>query len=169
MKIVFEKILGYIMLAGLLFGLFVVVAVPFEMYGKAEAEKWPSRKGVVTTSYAHLNRGSAGKSGSGPWWRAEICGTYIDSGERFCVSRIRYGGFRWGGGKAQAFETVARYPVGSVIDVYYSPKNPQKTVLEAHSSWKEMKTLLGLGIGVLLLPFIFWLFQKLERALRKGM
>jgi len=160
MKNVFEKILGYVILAGLLFGLFIVVTIPFEMYKKAEAEKWPSRRGVVTTSYAHLNRGSAGRSGSGPWWRAEVCGNYSDNGERFCVSRIRYGGFRWGAGKAQAFETVARYPVGREVDVYYSPKNPRDTVLEAHSSWQEMKTLLGLGIGFLLLPVIPWLFRK---------
>lgn len=160
MKIVFEKILGYTMLAGILFGLFVVVAVPFEMYRKAQAEQWPSRKGVITTSYARLNRGSAGRSGYAPWWRAEVCGNYSDSGERFCVSRIRYGDFRWGGGKAQAFDTVARYPVGREVEVYYSPQNPRETVLEAHSSWQEMQTLLGLGIAFLLLPFMLWLFRR---------
>jgi len=52
--------------------------------------------------------------------------------------------------------------VGSEVAVYYSPKNPRDTVLEAHSSWQEMKTLLGLGIGFLLLPVIPWLFRKLQ-------
>jgi hypothetical protein len=168
MKIVFEKILGYAMLAGILFGLFVIMAVPYEMYRKAEAEKWPSRRGVITTSYAHLKRGSAGSSGYAPWWRAEVCGKYSDNGERFCVSRIRYGGFRWGGGKADAFDTVASYPVGREVAVYYSPKNPRETVLEAHSSWKEMKILLGLGITFLLLPVILWLFRRQLEPERYG-
>lgn len=168
MKDLLMKILGWIMLVGILFGLFVVVAVPFEMYQKAQAEKWPSRRGIITTSYAHLNRGSAGRSGYAPWWRAEVCGNYRDNGERFCVSRIRYGAFRWGGGKADAFDTVARYPVGREVDVSYAPGNPRQTVLEARSSWKEMQILLGLGIAFLLLPLILWLFRRQIEPERSG-
>lgn len=160
MKDMLGKIGGFALLAGIFFGLFAVVFVPIEMIKKADAETWPVRKGVITTSYASHHRGSAGKHGSGPYWTAEICGTYLDNGERFCVDRIRYGGFRFGEGKADVDETLAKYPVGREVDVHYDSEDPKDTVLEARSRWIEMYVLLGLGFGFLLLPVLLWLFRK---------
>jgi hypothetical protein len=158
MKAMGKKFIGFLILAGILFGLFVVVVAPIEMYKKADAESWPSRKGVISLSYARFTKGY-GRTGT-PFWDTQICGNYKDSGERFCISRVRYGGFRWGDGKESAFETVAKYPVGREVDVYYSPDNPKSTMLEAHSSWHEMFTLFGLGIVGLLVPVVLWLFRK---------
>ena len=150
------KFAAFVLLAGIAFGLFVVVVLPFTMFEKAQAEAWPSRKGVITLSYAHHKRSWT----NGWYWRPELCGTYKDDGQRFCVVRVRYGSFRFGEGKAQALEAVARYPVGREVDVYYAPDDPGKTVLEAISPWTEMFTLLGFGIGFLLLPVLLWLFRK---------
>lgn len=156
----FGKVIGFLLLAGILFGLFVLVTAPFEMLKKSEAESWPSRPGVVTKSYASYHRGSASKHGGGPYWKAEICGTYKDTQEKFCVSRIRYGDFRFGAGQASALETVAKYPAGSEVNIHYSPEDPKETVLEARSSWTEMLVLLGLGAGFLALPLLLWIFRK---------
>jgi len=158
MKDLGGKLMGVVLLAGIFFGLFVVLFIPSELLQKADAESWPSRQGTVTTSYASYHA-SFSRSG-GPFWRAEICGIYDGSGERFCARHIRFGGFRLGDGKAAAMETVARYPVGRRIDVYFSLEDPKETVLEAHSSWSEMITLLGLGVGFLLLPMLLWVFRK---------
>lgn len=168
MKDIVGKLFGFVLLAGILFGLFVVVTTPFEIYKKVQAETWPSRKGVITLSYPLRHRGSVGRTGTGPYWTPEICGSFIDNGERFCISRVRFGGIRFGGGEASANETVARYPVGREVDIYYSPENPDETILEAHSSWKEMLTLLGLGTGFLLLPFFLWVFRKIIEPERYG-
>ena len=156
MKRILLKLLGYVLLAGILFGLFTIVAVPIEMAKMAAAEKWPSRKGLITKSFA--DRHSSNRRA--PWWRAEICGTYKDNGETFCVRRVRYGGFRFGSGEADARDAVVKYPVGREVDIYYSPSSPKETVLEVRTSWNSMVTLLGLGIGFLLLPVLLWLFRK---------
>ena len=160
MKRILETILGVILLFGILLGLFVVVTIPFEMVQKAQAEHWPSRKGVVTKAVMNHQRGSAGRHGSASYWRPEVCGTYNDNGERFCVTRIRYGGFRFGEGKAYAAATLAKYPVGREIDIYYDPDDPRQTILEAKSPWTEMLTLLGIGLGFLVLPVLLYLFRK---------
>ncbi len=141
------------LLAGLMFGLFAVIAAPVEMYRKAAAEDWPARKGVITLSYASRKRGSKG----GTYFRPEICGDYLDTHERFCITRERFGDFRWGAGESAVRETVGRYPVGRVIDVHYDPANPKETLLEARSSWREMQVLLGVGIALLLIPVLLWL------------
>jgi uncharacterized protein DUF3592 len=157
LKTVLGKVAGVVLLAGILFGLFAIVTVPIEMSKKAEAENWPSRKAVITKSYADYRRGS-GKSGG--YYRTEICGRYADTEQPFCVTRIRFGGFRFGAGKASALETVAKYPAGAEVDIYYSPDNPKETVLEARSPWTEMYVMLGLGTGFLLLPVLLWAFRK---------
>lgn len=69
---------------------------------------------------------------------------------------------------ARTGPAVADYPVGREIDVYYSPKDPRETVLEARSSWREMYILLGLGIGFLLLPLFLWIFRKRIEPERYG-
>lgn len=155
-KVKLGKLFGYVLLAGILFGLFTIVAVPIEMAKMAAAEKWPSRKGLITKSFADRHTSTR----RAPWWRAEICGTFMDNGEKFCVRRVRYGSFRFGSGEAEAREAVAKYPAGREADIYYSPSNPKETVLEARTSWNAMVTLLGLGIGFLLLPVLLWLFRR---------
>jgi hypothetical protein len=89
MKGIIGKLMGFVLLAGFFFGLFVLVFAPIEMLKKAKAESWPSRKGVITLSYASRNPGSRWSNPNPGYWKAEICGNYIDSGERFCISRVR--------------------------------------------------------------------------------
>ena len=152
------------LLCGIVFGLFIIVFLPIEMLHKAEAETWPSRKAVITKSYANHKRGSRNVL----YWRPEICGTYMDNGEIFCVTRVRYGGFRFGEGEASALSAVAKYPPGREVDVYYSLENSKETVLEARSSWNEMLILFALGIVFLLLPVCLWLFRKKLEPERYG-
>jgi hypothetical protein len=157
-KGILEKFFGLVLLVGILFGLLVVVSVPIESYWKADAESWPSRRAVVTKSYASHRSGIMQPGRRTTYWKAEICGRYKDNGEEFCASRVRYGHWRFG--EAFALESVARYPVGREIDVYYSRNNPKETVLEAHSSWNETFVILGIGVGFLLLPVFLWVFRK---------
>ena len=169
MKGIVGKLIGFVLLAGIVFGLFVVVVAPIEMYKKAQAESWPSRKAMVTKSYASHRRGGGSlRHGSSMYWAVEVCGAYKDNGEKFCVARIRYGGFRWGEGKSAAFEEVAKYPVGREVDVYFSPEDPKETVLEAVSPWTEMLALFGLGMVFLLLPVFLWVFRKKLEPQRYG-
>ena len=150
------KLAGYVMLAGILYGLFVVIVVPISMIEKAAAESWPSRRGTITLSYASHRRGARNTA----YWFPEICGTYQDTGERFCVTRVRFGRIRWSEGKAQAEEAVAKYPVGREVDIHHAPGNPRNTVLEAVSPWTELYTLLGIGVAFLMLPVVLWVFRK---------
>jgi uncharacterized protein DUF3592 len=156
---ILAKAAAYVLLIGMFFGAFVVIAVPFEMTRMVSAESWPARKAIVTTSYA--NRTSSTRHAT--FWRPEICGSYKDNGERFCVSRVSFGSFRFGSGEAEARATVAKYHEGLELNVYYSPDNSKETILDPHPSWNAMVTLLALGAGFLAIPVVLWLFRKRER------
>lgn len=156
---VLGKLVGVAILLGFFFGLIVVAFAPFEILRKADAETWPSRKGIITQSQAGKSRSRSGARVYTSWEPA-ICGTYRDNGERFCISHVRYGHYGW---EASAREAAAKYPVGREVDVYFSPDDPKETVLEAISPWTEAFTVLGLGIGLLLLPVFLWL-SRTNRA-----
>jgi len=160
------KLAGAALLLGFAFGLILMVFVPLEMFRKAEAEGWSSsRKGVITLSSASRRPYNDRPGRRSVSWRSEICGTYKDNGERFCVSRVRYGDFGW---EAGAREAAARYPVGREVDVYHSPDNPKETILEPVSPWTRMFVLLGIGIGLVLLPVVLWRFRKKLEPERYG-
>ena len=155
-KNILAKAGGCVLLAGLLFAVFVVITVPFEMTRMVSAESWPARKAIVMTSYA--SRKST--TGRAAFWRPEICGRYTDNGERFCVTRVSFGTFRFGSGEAEARATSAKYPEGLEIDVYYSPDNAKETILDPHPSWNAMLTLLALSAGFFAIPVVLWLLRK---------
>lgn len=162
MKRVLEKIVGLLLLVGILLGLFFVATAAIESWQKAQAENWPSRKAVVTMSSTSLVRGSGiGRvGGASNYWRANVCADYVDTGKRVCVSRVRYGEFAIGRWESAAREAAARYPKGREVDVHYSPQNPNHTVLEARTPWTEMLVLLAVGVGLLLLPALLYVFRK---------
>jgi hypothetical protein len=150
------KALGALILLGFLVGLLLVVFVPVELNKMAQASEWPSRKGVVTVAYARR----VNPVNKPAYYRAEIIGTFLDNGERFAITRVRHGEFRFGSGQASAMETVAQYPVGSQVDVYYSPPNPRETILEPRAPRSTMFIALGAGIGLVLLPVVLYACRK---------
>ena len=160
MKKLINNFVGILLLAGVVFGLFIVVIAPFEISKMVAAANWPSRKAAITKSYARYMRGNGRNYLSYPWWKPEICGAYRDNGELFCISRVRYGKFRFGEGKAACAEVLARYPVGREVNVYYSPVDPKETILESRPLWNDMIILMSVGIVMLLLPVLLWVFRK---------
>ena len=150
------RVLAVLILLGFLVGLLLVVFVPVELYKMAQASEWPSRKGVVTISYARR----VNPVSKPAYWRAEIIGTFVDNGERFAITRARYGDFRFGSGEASASDIVAKYPVGIEVNVYYSPTNPRETILEPFAPGSKMFVALGVGIGFVLLPVGLYVCRK---------
>jgi hypothetical protein len=90
------------------------------------AQSWPSTSGTVLMSSVQSRR--TGRSNSiypvvvyqyevnGKTYQGQI----IKAGEQFLNVRVA--------GQAQA--TVARYPIGASVAVYYNPSNPSESALE---------------------------------------
>lgn len=157
-----KLIIGFVLLACFILGLFLVLTVPFEMAWMAQAEHWPAREGLILSSSASRRVSLLGR----PYWVADICGIYLDNGVSFCVSRIRYGGFRFGEGEAQSKAAVAKYRVGSLVKIYYSADEPTKTILEPHGPWFVMACALGIGIALVLLPVLAFMSRHRYFALK---
>lgn len=121
-----------------------------------KSQSWPSVDAVITRSNV--------RQGKGLRW-AEIAFTYkID--EATYESNLPYFGFlatrsRWG---KHATREVARYPVGTHVNVPYNPRKPQEAALHRGVNWLVIAigavccgpwACIGIGLYVNLLRRIF--------------
>jgi hypothetical protein len=93
---------------------------------RQEAQTWPSTTGTVLMSTIQVRRTGRSRSeipvvvyqyqANGQMYQ----GNTIRAGDQFGTIRVM--------GQAQA--TVARYPAGSTVTVYYNPANPAQAALE---------------------------------------
>ena len=151
-----RQFFGFVVMAGFVLGLFFTVSVPFELRRMAEARRWPSQPAVVTKSAVSRKISLLQR----PYWVAEICGVYKTNDVGFCISRVRYGEFRLGEGESASLAAAAKYPVGKEVHVYYSPSDPNTTILEPHASPLTMVLTLALGVVLILLPALLHILRS---------
>lgn len=81
---------------------------------------WPSTKGTVTVSERRAARKTSGV------WRVEY--TYRIAGQEYTSTTYAYDPMPIQG-QEEVLRHIAKYPVGSVVDVYFDPENPSDAVL----------------------------------------
>lgn len=86
-------------------------------------QTWPTVTGTIGTSEARTHRHSGRQSATFP----HVTYTYEVNGKTHHSSNIMAGG-EIGGLNVES--TLARYPQGSKVTVYYDPQNPKDAVLE---------------------------------------
>ena len=132
-------------------GLLLVVAAYKTLQVRA-ARKWPSTAGKVVVSKAELRKVKVSDSDRAGGYRfeernfAEIVYEYSVAGRKLRNNRVSIGEDL---GNFQVAETIAKYPVGAVVTVYYNPLRPDQAVLERDLP-KGMWGCLGIGTAIVL-------------------
>jgi uncharacterized protein DUF3592 len=113
-------------------GLILFAAVYKTLQVRA-ASGWPSTLGKVVSSNSELRDVKVLDSDRASGHRleqrnfADIAYEYSVSGQIFQNNRVSIGE---DSGNFQVAETIARYPVGTIVTVYYNPRHPREAVLE---------------------------------------
>lgn len=107
-------------------GIFIYRRSKMRDVAKQSAQDWSSTMGVVITSTVQVKRGYKSRSEipvvvyqyqvDGKPYTGQV----IKAGEQYFSVRL-YG---------DAQKTIARYPVGAQVMVYYNPANPAESALE---------------------------------------
>jgi|CXWL01.1.fsa_nt_gi hypothetical protein len=156
------NIVGGTILVAFFLGILLVVFIPFEMKQLADARTWPSRTGIITQSSAS----PVYSKRRGTRWHYAIRGTFADNGQPFVITRVRYGQILFRDrGKTVSQEVVARYPVGRTVQVFYSPVNQRRMILEPEASADELQRALALGVVLAFLPVLLYAGGRLKKAL----
>jgi len=93
---------------------------------------WPSVEGTITVSdvVRETERTSAtDMKRTSVTWRAKVAYRYVVDGTSYEGTRIAYGAYDTAE-RERAARTVARYPVGHTVVVFYKPADPAESVLE---------------------------------------
>lgn len=131
----------------LFFSIFFIVGAIVLMWGIASSRsallsvRWPSVPGTVTVSTIKSSRSSKG----GTTYGANIHYTYSVSAKNYVGTRVTFVDVSTSN-SSDARGTLARYPVGKAVNVFYNPNDPADAVLETGFT---MGLLLPLGIGTI--------------------
>ena len=132
-------------------GLLLVAAVYKTLQVRA-AREWPSTAGKVVASHAEVREVRVIDSDREGGYRTEqrnfanIVYEYSVAGKKLRNNRVSIGEDL---GNFEVAETIARYPVGAVVTVYYNPLHPKEAVLERDLP-KGLWGCLGIGTAITL-------------------
>jgi hypothetical protein len=132
-------------------GLILAVAAYKSLQVRA-AREWPSASGKVVISRSEVRDVEVIDSDRQDKHRIEqrnfanVTYEYSVAGKKLRNNRVSIGEDR---GNFQVAETIAKYPVGSVVTVYYNPLHPHEAVLERDLP-KGMWGCLGIGTAIVL-------------------
>jgi len=107
-------------------GALVLFFVLFEAWTAYQSQKWPTA--VATILQSSLALGSNGDRRSGGTYTACVKYTYTVGDKTYTNDTLHFLYLRTGFEQRHA-AYVAKYTPGETFDVYYSPKNPAKSVL----------------------------------------
>ena len=130
----------------------ILGAAAYKTLQARAAREWPSTAGKVAVSNAEVRNVKVMDSDREDGHRfeernfANIVYEYSVAGRKLRNNRVSIGEDR---GNFEVAETVARYPVGAVVTVYYNPLHPNEAVLERDLP-KGMWGCLGIGTAIVL-------------------
>jgi len=131
----------------------ILFAAVYKSLQVRAAAEWPSTPGRVVTSNSQVRNVRILDDQREDDYRLEprnfanIVYEYIARGQKLSNNRVSIGEDR---GNFEVAETIARYPVGTVVTVFYNPLHPQEAVLERDTP-KGWWGCLGIGMAIALL------------------
>jgi hypothetical protein len=130
----------------------IVFAAIYKYIEVSEAARWPSAPGKVVVSKSETRQVKTGVNSSEAETRnfAKIVYEYTVAGRKHRCDRVSIGENL---GNFEVAETIARYPVGTAVTVYYKPTEPSKAVIERDvppGMWKGVVILVLVMIGIIL-------------------
>ena len=130
----------------------ILVAAAYKTLQARAAREWPSTAGKVAVSNAEVRNVKVMDSDREDGHRfeernfANIVYEYSVAGRKLRNNRVSIGEDL---GNFQVAETIAKYPVGAVVTVFYNPLHPDQAVLERDLP-KGMWGCLGIGTAIVL-------------------
>ena len=129
-------------------------------YEAYSSQFWPTTTGEIIQSSVYTYTDVYGNR----TYRSKIKYVYPvnqldNAGEHFTGERIAIDPLPPFDSRAIAEASMAQYAKGEIVDVYYNPNNPQKSMLEPGFSLAKL-IYPGAGLLVLAVAIILWLFGK---------
>jgi hypothetical protein len=141
-------------------GFFMVLTGGSSAYEAYASQFWPATTGEIITSRVDTHLDASGNR----TYRSKIKYAYAvnqleNAGEYFTSERVGMDPFPRSDSRAMAEASLVRYPQGEIVDVYYNPNRPQRSLLEPSFSLSKL-IYPGMGLLVLAAAFSLWAFGR---------
>jgi hypothetical protein len=133
-------------LMGLMFAAVIGIAAGSKLLEVYRARNWLLTTGIVKRSEVRSHKHTAISEGQQFTSEPLVMYEFTVGGEKIRGTRIDFAEKISG---PDIGPTLARYPVGKSVTVYYNPQNPKQAVLE-----RDMPVLIWVGAGCLMLFFL---------------
>lgn len=164
--------LGFVCVFIVVPGLCIAFGVYYLVDSRASS-RWPTAEGKVVSSnvesYEFEHTTGTGKTRSRrkqTGYRPIVVYEFSVSGQTYSSQAVSFGDYG-SSDPSHARSIVGKYPAGAAVTVYYSPTNPQRSVLEPGVTWMNLVyALFGLPcflFGVAGVGATFWLSRKSRR------
>ena len=134
-----------------------------------QSEQWSTVGGEVVHSeveeHISVRRDKNDRATTTVTDESNIVYVYRVGGEEYRGQRVR---FDWEMDRADAEATVAKYPVGTLVTVYYDPDDPSSAVLEPGGDAYVYKVMIGLGVFFLAIPAAWYAIRALVLVMLPG-
>ncbi|WP_029082012.1 DUF3592 domain-containing protein [Bradyrhizobium sp. th.b2] len=130
----------------------ILIAAVVKTWQVREARGWPDTSGKVVTAAAEVREVRVSDDEREDGYRMEqrnfanVVYEYQVDGRKLRNNRVSIGEDL---GNFQVAETLAKYPAGSIVTVYYNPRHPDQAVLERDLP-KGIWGCLGIGSAIVL-------------------
>jgi hypothetical protein len=141
-------------------GCFMVLVDGASAYEAYSSQFWPTTTGEIIQSYVYTYTDVYGNR----TYRSKIKYIYainqLESAEEYLTGeRVGIDPLSPSDNRASAEASLVRYPKGEIVDVYYNPNWPQRSVLEPSFSLSKL-IYPGAGLLFLAIAIILWLFGR---------
>ncbi len=131
-------------------GLMVLMSMLGSRAMAKKAQDWPVTPGtVVNSSVESYSLSDGERSGRRTVYQAVIEYAYKVNGREYRCATLNFAGQWHSSSRAPADALVARYPVGTAVQVHHDPENPSSAVLETALPGKQT-------VGSLVMAVIFF-------------
>jgi Protein of unknown function (DUF3592) len=129
----------------------IIFAAVYKYIEVSQAARWPSTPGRVVVSRSEAREVSTGPNSSDTEPRnfAKIVYEYTVAGRKHRCDRVSIGENM---GNFEVAETIAKYPVGKAVTVYYNPRKRSQAVLEREippGMWKAITIIVVVLIALI--------------------
>jgi hypothetical protein len=112
---------------------------------KADAsQSWPATSGQITEAHVSHHTSTDSDGDISEHYTPKVKYTYQAIGQEYEGTNIGFGFQQSFGNPGKAQATLARFPVGGQVTVYYDPNNPAEAVLERKAGGSTVKLVLGI-------------------------
>ncbi len=125
-------------------GVWLIVSSRKQRQQVAASQNWPTTVAQITLAEVRESSQTDSEGDIQRYYYPQVKYTYQVGGIMYQGDKLTFGAKRGYASLKKANEEIARYPLGTQVQVYYNPEKPQEAVLEQRAVGSNFMLIFGI-------------------------